>query len=94
MRRKRKLQLGTAVTTAGASLVLVALALGGVRSGETITVTPGESIQRAIDRAHTGDTVVVAAGVYRENLTITKDRAADLDRTSASRRRSRRRGFG
>ena len=38
-----------------------------------IVVGPGQSIQRAIDRARPGDTIAVSAGVYRENLLITKD---------------------
>jgi nitrous oxidase accessory protein NosD len=38
-----------------------------------ITVEPTESIQKAIDKAKRGDKIIVDAGVYYEQLTITKD---------------------
>lgn len=65
---------------AAAALAAVALtgtALAATSQGgpsHTVTVNPGESIQRAISQAHPGDTILVAPGVYRENLTITKSR--------------------
>jgi nitrous oxidase accessory protein NosD len=50
--------------------VLGATAPAGASEG---VVTPGESIQAAIDDAQPGDTVRIAPGEFRENLTITTD---------------------
>jgi hypothetical protein len=40
---------------------------------KTITVHPGDSIQQAIDKAHSGDTIKLKAGTYRENVQIKTD---------------------
>lgn len=56
-----------ALTTA-----LVLGAAGPSSGSDTHVVHPGESIQAAVDAARPGDTVVVAPGVYRESVLVTK----------------------
>ncbi len=64
-----------------AASVVVALALLSVAGGSgswvqgqgcTVTVQPGESIQRAIDEAKEGAVVCLVAGTWEENLVIRK----------------------
>lgn len=59
------------VVLAGA-LVLAALPAGtaAARGGSTHTVNPGESIQAAVDRAASGDTIRLGAGTFTEAVCI------------------------
>src|SRR5215203_412406 len=51
----------------------VALAVGiGTAGADSSVVGPGESIQKAINAAHPGDTIIVR-GVHREDVIITKN---------------------
>jgi hypothetical protein len=60
----------TAVCVTLIALVSPASAHGG---GGTIHVQPGQHIQAAVEAAHSGDRIIVGAGTYAEQLTITKD---------------------
>ena len=64
--RQRTFAIALGVVAVTLGVVAPASASGGV-------VRPGESIQAAIDAAAAGATVRVAAGEFRENLTITTD---------------------
>ena len=63
----------SACVLAGSLALALALAVGvGSAEAESSVVGPGESIQRAVNAAHPGDTIVVK-GVHREDVVISKD---------------------
>ena len=60
-----------ALTLLVASGVVLAAGIGSAGAQSSV-VGPGESIQKAIDAANPGDTIVVR-GVHREDVVIRKD---------------------
>src|SRR5688572_7677442 len=58
-------------------VMLLAMLAAGAQAQEAVrkwTVSPGQSIQEAIDKAAPGDMVQVLPGVYVESVTVAKDR--------------------
>lgn len=71
MRRMTFGAVRTAVLIATSILALPLVASPAI--GDVVTVSPGQSIQAAIDAAPAGSTINVSPGVYNENLVLTKD---------------------
>src|ERR671912_1662779 len=71
MRRTIVLLATMALTLLVASGVVLGAAIGSAQAANKV-VGPGESIQKAINAANPGDTIVVK-GVHREDVVIRKD---------------------
>src|SRR5215218_8635004 len=71
MRRTIVLLATMALTLLVASGVALAVGVGSAGAPSSV-VGPGESIQKAVNAAHTGDTIVVR-GVHHEDVAIRKD---------------------
>jgi len=56
-----------------AAMFAAMLGLAPAANAATIVVEPGDSIQRAVNQASPGDTIVVRKGVYHESVVINKD---------------------
>jgi Right handed beta helix region len=80
--------LGRTVRMATAGVGIAGLAAFVLPSapayGATINVTPGHSIQTAVNAAHAGDTVHVAAGTYHESVEVKKSLSIIGDRQGAT----------
>jgi parallel beta-helix repeat protein len=54
--------------------LLILTAISGIGTAAEILVHPGESIQKAVNSANPGDTIIVKPGTYIESIKVTKDR--------------------
>lgn len=61
--------VGIAVGALGVNTLMVGAALP-VQAASLRVVHPGESVQQAVDRAHPGDTILLAPGTYRGSVLI------------------------
>ncbi|MFI2757387.1 nitrous oxide reductase family maturation protein NosD [Streptomyces echinatus] len=66
MKKRHIAYLATTATLAGAFLGTTPASA----AHRTLVVRPGESIQKAVNAARSGDTVLVLAGTYRESVTV------------------------
>src|SRR5215210_4500285 len=71
MRRTTPLLTTMALTLLVASGLALAAGVGSATADSSV-VGPGESIQKAVNAAHPGDTIIVK-GVHREDVVIRKD---------------------
>jgi len=55
-----------------AVLAFAIIFLASIAGGTTYQIGPGESLQGAINRADSGDTIIVQGGVYRESLNLAR----------------------
>src|SRR6478672_2449484 len=72
----KRMGLGRTIRMASAAVGIAGMAAFVLPSaaayGATISVTPGHSIQAAVNAAHAGDTISVAAGTFHESVEVTK----------------------
>jgi parallel beta-helix repeat protein len=69
MRRSRSVAAGTVLATMALAAALVVPAAGA----DVLVVSPGQSIQAAIDAAPPGSTVSLTPGTFNENVVIAKN---------------------
>jgi hypothetical protein len=82
MRRTIVLLATMALTVLVASGVALATAIGSAQAANKV-VGPGESIQKAINAAHPGDTIIVR-GVHKEDVVIARTASSCAERTPLS----------
>jgi nitrous oxidase accessory protein NosD len=66
-------KLLTASFATGLGVALSAAVAASASTSATIVVTPGQSIQAAVDQASPGDTILLKPGVYHQSVQIRKN---------------------
>ena len=64
--------LSACVLAGSLALALALVAGAGSASAESLVVGPGESIQKAINAAHSGDVIRIGPGTFAGGVTIDK----------------------